>query len=148
MDNRLDFDNYNYQDMNNINELLLNNSYDNKNKLAGPYDGYIKGNMFNNLYDQYKNYKPVRLIPSSEEEELLLNLNQLCFAAYDIRLYLDNHPDDKRMLDLFNKYQMQAKEIEKEYENMYGPISMSDMKENNQFNWAIYNFPWMDRGDK
>lgn len=145
MDNRLDFDNYNYQDMNFINEMLLNNSmnnYNDKKDLAGSYDGYIRGNMFNELYDQYKNYRSARLIPNSEQAELLLNLNQLCFAAYDIRLYLDNHPDDKKMLDLFNKFQMQSKQAEKEYESKYGPISMNALTDANQFNWVVYNWPW------
>ncbi len=151
MDNRLDFDNYNYQDINFINEMLLNNSnntYNEKNSLAGTYDGYIKGNMFNDLYEQYKNYKPAKLIPNNEQAELLLNLNQLCFAAYDIRLYLDTHPEDKRMLDLFNKYQQQSKQIEKEYESKYGPITMNTPTDTNRFNWVVYNFPWEKMGDR
>ena len=71
--------------MNFTNEMLLNNSknnYNNKSDLAGSYDGYIKGNMFNDLYSQYKNYRPARLIPNSEKAELLLNLNQLCFVFH------------------------------------------------------------------
>ena len=149
MDNRLDFDDYNYQNMNFINEMLLNNSKNNSTKeLAGSYDGYIRGNMFNNLYNQYKNYRPARLIPNSEQSELLLNLNQLCFAVYDIRLYLDNYPNDEKMIELFNKYQMQANEVEKEYESKYGPISMNALSDNNAFSWVITDFPWKKMGDR
>ena len=35
-----------------------------------------------NLYEQYKNYRPAKLIPNNEQAELLLNVDQLTFAAY------------------------------------------------------------------
>ena len=149
MDNRLDFDNYLDKDY--INEVLLNNSKNNYNDnkdIYGTYDGYIRGNMFNDLYNQYKNYKPARLIPNSEQDELLLDLNQLCFAAYDIRLYLDIHPRDEKMIELFNKYQQQAKEKMEEYESKYTPISMNTLTNTSEFNWVVYNFPWEKMEDK
>ena len=143
MNNRLDLDNYNYQDINIINEMLLSNmNKSSNNNLAGPYDGYLKGNMFNNLYDQYKNYKPAKLIPNNEQAEMLLNINQLTFAAHDLRLYLDNNPNNKEMLRLFNEYQTQAMNAMKEYERSYGPIEMDSLSNNNMFSWAAYSWPW------
>ena len=78
MNNRLDLDNYNYQDINVLNEMLLNNIEINNNSdnaLAGSYEGYIRGNLFTDLYNQYKNYRPAKLIPNNEQAELLLNVN-------------------------------------------------------------------------
>ena len=87
MNNRFDFDNY--QNMNFFNEMLLNNiNTTNTNDMVGSYEGYIKGNLFNSLYDQYKNYRPAKLIPNNEQAELLLNINQTTFAVHDLRLYL------------------------------------------------------------
>lgn len=143
MNNRLDLDDYNYQSSNIINEMLLNNMNQINNKeLAGSYDGYIKGNLFNDLYDQYKNYRPAKLIPNNEQAELLLNLNQTSFAMHDIRLYLDNHPNDKEMIKTFNIYQKQAMESRQEYEKKYGPINMETPSNNNMFSWVAYSWPW------
>ena len=142
MNNRI-FDNYDYQDMNMINEILLNNTNNiNNSKIAGSYDGYIKGNLFNDLYDQYKNYKPSKLIPDNEQSELLLNINQIAFAMHDLRLYLDNFPTDRKMINLFNKYQQQLKLVIKEYEDVYGPILSDTISNGNIFNWVTYNWPW------
>ena len=140
MNNRV-FDEYNYQDMDMINEMILSNN-SNSNKLDGSYQGYIKGNMFNDLYDGYKNYKPDKLIPANEQEELLLNVNQTCFAAHDLRLYLDINPEDGKMIELFNNYQKQANNAIREYEEKYGLILSSSLSSIDSFNWSIDTWPW------
>ena len=150
MNNRFDFDNYNYQDMNMLNEMILNNigqqtNINNTNKnnnLAGSYEGYIRGNLFNNLYDQYKNYRPAKLIPTNEQAELLLNVNQTTFAAHDIKLYLDTNPNDREMINMFNKYQQQAQDAIKEYERRFGPILADSLSDGNMFSWETYSWPW------
>ena len=40
----------------------------NSTSIAEPYKGFIMGNMFENLYEQYKNYKPMNLNSSNERE--------------------------------------------------------------------------------
>lgn len=157
--NDMRFDGYGYPDMNLINNMFLNNNQSNNQmnnsnnnnsnsnmvtnqNLAQPYEGYIRGNMFNNLYQQYKNYRPARLVPSNEQAELLLNVNQLSFAAHDIRLYLDTHPNDTGMIRLYNQYQNQANEAVKTYEQKYGPIKQSSLSEANTFSWEAYSWPW------
>ena len=50
------------ENFNNENNFGLNNNMINtniaNNILYGPYEGFIKGNLFKNLYQQYKNYQP------------------------------------------------------------------------------------------
>ena len=74
--NRMDYDEF----INNLNfpqNMMQNNqTQQSNNTLYGPYEGYIKGNLFKNLYEEYKDYQPAKLLPKSEEEEALLNLNQ------------------------------------------------------------------------
>jgi len=142
MNDRLNLDNYNYQDMNMFNDMLLNNMNYQNNSLLGSYDGYIKGNLFKNLYDQYKNYRPAKLIPNNEQAELLLNINQTSFAAHDLRLYLDNNPNDREMIKIFNNYQEQAMNAIKEYENKFGPILNDSPSNTNMFSWVAYSWPW------
>ena len=153
--NNMKFDGYGYPDMNLINNLFMkdnnqNNKVNNMNQnmnmanrdLATPYEGFIRGNLFNNLYQQYKNYRPNRLIPSNEQAELLLNVNQMTFAAHEIRLYLDVHPNDTEMINLFNQYQKQASDAIKSYEKKYGPILQDSPSQTNAFSWEAYAWPW------
>lgn len=156
MNNNMNFDGYGYPDMNLLNNLFMksnntnqntnqnnmNNSMGQNQNLAQPYEGFIRGNLFNNLYDQYKNYRPARLAPNNEQAELLLNVSQLSFAAHDIRLYLDVHPNDTEMISLFNQYQQQANEAIRVYEQKYGPILQSSLSEANAFSWEAYAWPW------
>lgn len=162
--NNMRFDGYGYPDMNLLNNLFMqgnnqnnnmdpnnsmnqnNNSNMNQNmtnqNLATPYEGYIRGNLFNNLYQQYKNYRPKRLVPENEQAELLLNVNQMSFAAHEIRLYLDVHPNDTEMISLYNQYQQQANEAIKTYEQKYGPILQGSLSRENAFSWEAYAWPW------
>jgi len=153
MNNNMNFDGYGYQDMNLLNNIFMrsNNNQNNMNSnmqmqvnqdLTQPYEGYIRGNMFNNLYQQYKNYRPTRLVPNNEQGELLLNVNQLSFAAHEMRLYLDVHPNDTQMISLYNQYQQQANEAIRVYEQKYGPILQSSLSDANRFSWEAYAWPW------
>ena len=48
--------------------------------------------------------------------ELLLNVNQLSFAAHELNLYLDIYPNDTQMIELFNHYRSMANEAIERYE--------------------------------
>ena len=41
------------------------------NKLYEPYQGFIRGNLFENLYDPYKVNGPYEIKPMNEQAELL-----------------------------------------------------------------------------
>ena len=82
MNNNLNFNNYGFPDMNVISNTFLQPTNQNNNtnqNIAEAYEGFIRGNLFNNLYDQYKNYRPTKLVPDNEQAELLLNVDQLTF---------------------------------------------------------------------
>ena len=79
---------------NNINDIdyftnFSNSNSGSNNNLFSPYEGYLKGNLFQNLYDGYKNYKPYNIPVKNERDELLLNVGQLSFAAHELNLLLD-----------------------------------------------------------
>ena len=114
----------------------------NKLSLYTPYEGYTRGNMFKNLYNQYKNYTPYKIKVNSEQEEVMLNLGQISFA-HDLSLYLDNFPNDKEALELFSKYRKMANELIQNYERRYGPINVSstdNMK--TPYAWEQDKWPW------
>ena len=66
--------------------------------------GFKRGNLFNNLYDEYKNYKPQELKANNEKEDLLLQIDEQRFAMIEMNLYLDLYPNNKEALNRFNTY--------------------------------------------
>lgn len=109
----------------------------------GPYEGFLKGNLFKDLYGPYKNYQPARIIPTSEQQELLLNLDQMAFAAHELNLYLDVHPDNREALKEFNEMRKMALDALETYEEKYGPVMItSNQLENYPFAWVENVWPW------
>ncbi len=130
--------NYKYYDY-----LYRNNMNMNNQNLFNPKEGFIKGNMFSNLYSEYKNYKPQQLIPTTEQEKLLYELDSISFATHELNLYLDLHPTDQSMVTLFNDYRRKLDELTKKYESMYGPLTVnSNEMENKTFSWVNTSWPW------
>ena len=122
--------NYNYVFRNNVN-------------LFSPENGYNLGNMFQDLYDQYKDYKPVQLKARNEQEKSYLELSRISFAMHEMNLYLDLHPDDQKIQKLFNDYRKMFIDLEKKYEQKYGALTTcSDSLESMPFNWSTTSFPW------
>ena len=130
--------NYKYYDY-----LYRNNMNMNNQNLFNPTEGFIKGNMFTNLYSEYKNYKPQMLNPKNEQERMLYELDSISFAAHELNLYLDMHPEDQSMVTLFNDYRRKLEELTKNYESMYGPLTVnSNEMENKTFSWVNTTWPW------
>ena len=121
---------------------ISNNSQNNLN-LYGSYEGFIKGNLFSDLYDGYKNYAPYHISINSEQEEAMVNLSQLQFAMHELNLYLDVFPDDSEAIKRFIKYKKSYVEMLNDYENKYGSLEVCDLNSNNlPFNWESNKFPW------
>ena len=136
-----------YQNTNpNINPNMYNNQMAKNSELTDPYQGFIRGNSFQNLYSKYKNYNPMELNPKNEREALLYQLLQYKFALTDLNLYLDVNPNDQQMLSIFQKYLTISKQIKEKYERMYGPLTISDINPNIT-NWSWKNSPWPWEGE-
>ena len=125
--------------MNNAN----NNKLSNMNNLFNPNEGYVKGNMFRNLYDPYKNYRPASLNPRNDKELAMLNLGQVGFAMHEVNLYLDNFPNNRDMLNKFNELRTSYEKMLNDYQSKYGPIEItSPYMTNTPFAWSTNAFPW------
>lgn len=132
-------DYYNYAN-NNYNQPLYNQNIQDK-RIYDPYNGFIRGNMFPELYNSYKLNKPLEITPMNEQAELLTYVDALTFAMIDLNLYLDVYPNDREALELFNQYRMQTDEYTKKYESKYGPLELTS-NSLNTFPWAWDNAPW------
>lgn len=120
----------------------MNNTMQNPS-LFNPQEGFEKGNLFQNLYSTYKNYQPMKLTPRNDQERKLQELQTLTFAAHELNLYLDTHPEDQSMMTLFNDYRRKKDELMKQYEEQYGPLTVgSDEMEGNTYSWINSPWPW------
>jgi len=113
--------------------------------VVSPMEGFLRGNMFKDEYEPYKNLTYFKLNPSNDKERLLYQVMAYSFAINDLNLYLDLHPDNKGMLDLFKKYVKEEKELCNEYVNKYGPLEVNEVK-GQKFDWINSPWPWETRG--
>ena len=145
LNNNMVKDPNNFMMNSNINNTMNNMSTN--NNLFGPYEGYTKGNMFKNLYQQYKNYKPANLNPKSEEGEALLNLNQMHFAMHEANLLLDANPNDANIMREYVRFRDSYNKLLNEYEKKYGALNVnSDDLNRTPFGWTEEKWPWDRRG--
>ena len=70
------------------------------NQLATINLALDRGNLFNNLYEPYKNYKYNNLTATNKREELLLNVLRYDFVLTELNLYLDIFLKDRNMINL------------------------------------------------
>lgn len=133
---------YNMKESTNMfNKFKMNNMVNMKGETVEPYEGFIRGNLFENLYDQYKDYKPRQIDANNEREALLYQIMQYKFALIELNLYLDTNPNDKINIELYNKYLNMEKQMCDQYERMYGPLTV-DSNYLNKDNWTWKNSPW------
>lgn len=160
MNNFNDYYNYlnNYNDMNfmtNPNTMITDMNYQNmfpnnytipntntNSSIADSKIGFKRGNLFNNLYDEYKNYKPQELKASNEREDLILQIDENRFAIIELGLYLDLYPNDTNILNKYNSYLKKEKELITIYESKYGPMALNSPVQTNIWLWNNSPWPW------
>ena len=128
-------------DYNNLNIYNQNKTMKNQNELYDPYNGLIRGNLFKELYDPYISSEPYEIKPMNDQAKMLTKLDSLGFAMVDLNLYLDVYPNDKEKINLYNQYRTEKENLLREYENKYGPITLTS-DSLNSFPWAWNNMPW------
>ena len=140
----MNFDMFNEIDyFTNVSDNNSNNNMNINNNLFNPYEGYVKGNLFKNLYDSYKNLKPINIPVNSERDELLLNIGELSFGRHEMNLLLDNYPNNQDALNLFNKYRDLEEKQVMNYERRFGPLCITSNEMNNiPFKWESDKWPW------
>lgn len=137
-----------FDDNMDVNMIMNMTGISSKNNLVDEKLGLQRGNMFNNEYDQYKNYNPEELVTKTEKDELLLKLYQTNFAIIDINLYLDLHPNDNNMYETYKKYVNTFDKYKKMYEQNYGPLEITCVESQN-YEWIKNPWPWdKDGGTK
>lgn len=125
-----------YNNSNNNNNMYNNMTFLNSN------EGFLRGNMEANSYIPYKNMTYIKPSISNEKMSHLYKIQELAFAAHDINLYLDMHPNDTNAINLYNNYNTEAKRLTLDYEKKYGPIDLSFDEGLSMTPWSWINEPW------
>lgn len=73
-------------------------------------------------------------------EQLLRKIMEYKFYVNDLTLYLDTHSNDRKALALHNEYVEKLNEVTKEFEKMYGPLTVETVMES--WEWARDLWPW------
>ena len=129
---------FNNNFMNSVNMPNMNN-----NNLADPKVALERGNLFNNLYDPYRNYRYRELKANNKQEALLLNILKHNFVLVELSLYLDLNPMDTYIIGLYNQYLDNKKKLCDEYERNYGPLTLEGLNVgNNDWHWSRSPWPW------
>lgn len=82
-------------------------------------------------------------------DDVLLQVQRVCFVIDDLRLYLDTHPEDKEGLKLLKEKLKRKKELMKMFAEKFYPVdivSMAEIYEDNPdsdcYCWEKGKIPW------
>lgn len=77
-----------------------------------------------------------------EREAMMLQIYQISFAADDLRLYLDTHPQDSQAFELLKNHLQQRKQLLSNFAQKFYPLTMDCMTENDCYCWQEGPMPW------
>jgi spore coat protein JB len=78
----------------------------------------------------------------NEQKKLYRMIRAYSFAVYEVALYLDGHPDDKRALAYYAKYNEKLKDATARYEKRYGPLTICGVSGTDGWTWVGTPWPW------
>lgn len=76
------------------------------------------------------------------QQQLLHFIDVVSFAANDISLFLDTHPDDAKALKTFQHYSDLRQNALRTYAENYGPLTMNTAVSSDHWYWATQPWPW------
>ena len=65
------------------------------------------------------------------------------FAAHEIALYLDTHPNDTEAFAAYRELLALAEEARADFERKHGAVCKSSLRTAETYNWTATAFPWV-----
>ena len=78
----------------------------------------------------------------NERNRLLQRIRSADFVLYEIALYLDGHPVNKRALAYYAKQRDSVMALRAEYEQKYGPLTIYGNNDDCDWHWIDHPWPW------
>lgn len=79
---------------------------------------------------------------STVPQSALAELQALQFVITELGLYLDTHKDDAEAFQLFQQYSQMAKEGQRRYQAMHGPLTQMGAAQDAAYTWLDEPWPW------
>ena len=76
------------------------------------------------------------------KEALMKDVMRLSFVTLEANLFLDTHPNNKKALAYFKKYNEMLQTKKKEYERLYGPLTAYGNESDKEWLWSTQAWPW------
>ena len=113
-----------------------------KPSLFEPQEAIMLGNLFKDLYMSYQGFSNYCLQPENERQQFLLELQMYNFVAHEINLYLDTHPDDEKMIQLYQEYVQKGQQAQDAFEKKFGILYVQNTQDHVPFEWLEGPWPW------
>lgn len=104
----------------------------------GAPEALQRGTLFPGLELPFMNMVNTGDIQNTPLRELMA----LDFAADELELYLDTHPDDGEAFSMYQDILALAGEAHRRYVKLYGPVTQSDMLGMKSYCWLKNPWPW------
>ena len=79
---------------------------------------------------------------ANDRAQMLKKVQEAEFAAYDLMLYLDTHPDCQTALTEFKEAVEKSRLYRKEFEAAYGPLTPFASSGAAPWQWSKDPWPW------
>lgn len=83
----------------------------------------------------------------TKREAMLKQIATYQFAAHDLQLYLDTHPDDSDAMQQMRQYRKKAAPLTEQYEKQYGALTKR-AEDGNNWDWIKGPWPWESEEDR
>ena len=83
----------------------------------------------------------------SERERLLRRLSAAQFAAWELNVFLDTHPNNAEALARYKAYKRTAEELMAQFESKFGPLEAQNVYNDARFDWVNNPWPWEIEGE-
>lgn len=83
----------------------------------------------------------------TDQKTLMKQLMSYRFATFELALFLDTHPNDKKALEMHKAFALKTKALTEEYEENYGPLTSSASLDTEYWRWIESPWPWEKEGN-
>lgn len=97
-----------------------------------------RGTLFPGLDLPFMNVVNNRDVADTPLGELMA----ISFAAHELLLYLDTHPEDTEAFTLLQQMLRMKDEAHRRYVKKYGPLTHNDLASSDCFDWLNTPWPW------
>lgn len=78
----------------------------------------------------------------NQREAKLRRVQQMGFMVYELRLFLNTHPQSAEALSALQRYIALEREARQEYEQAYGPLTLEAVEHSCRYDWVDRPWPW------